>query len=256
MKNEIETLRRWIGESQYTVAFTGAGVSTDSGLNDFRSASKGVYHQPNPYGVSTDRILSPRFYEEHPLEFFEFYRTKLLDLSAKPNYIHYAMADMERQGKLQAIITQNADNLHQRAGSVKVIDFHGNVYDNTCPLCGKRYPPTVVADCAGIPYCDCGGIIRPGIVLFDEIPDMHKVMEAIRQLNRAELLLIAGSSLKVSSAYRMLKRFKGRIAILNLDPTPFDQRADLVIHDLLTPVFHRLWPMDQRPADLPEQRKL
>ena len=243
MKNEIEILRRWIEESQYTVAFTGAGVSTDSGLNDFRSAAKGVYNQPNSYGVSTDRILSPQFYAEHPLEFFEFYRTKLLNLSAKPNYIHYAMADMERQGKLAAIITQNADNLHQRAGSRRVIDFHGNVYDNTCPRCGKRYPPSVVADCDGIPYCDCGGIIRPGIVLFDETPDMYKVMAIIKELNKSDLLIVAGTSLKVSSAHRLLKNYKGRMVILNLDPTPYDDRADLVINEKLRPIFEELWPM-------------
>ena len=252
MKEKIEALRRMLDESAYTVTFTGAGVSTDSGLNDFRSAGKGIYNQPNPYGVPTDRILSPQFYAEHPREFFDFYRTKLLDLSAKPNYIHYAMADMERQGKLAAVITQNADNLHRRAGSRRVIDFHGNVYENTCPLCGKHFPPEVVADCEGIPYCECGGIIRPGILLFDEIPDMYKVMDLVKELNKSDLLIVAGTSLKVSSAHRLLKNYKGRMVILNLDPTPYDDRAELVINEPLSPVFRALWPIENCPTDIPQ----
>lgn len=242
MKEKIKLLRQWLEHAKYAVAFTGAGVSTDSGLNDFRSAS-GVYNQANPYGVPTDRILSPEFYHAHPAEFFEFYRTKLLDLSADPNYIHYAMADMEKKGKLKCIITQNGDNLHQRAGSRNVIDFHGNVYDNTCPNCGKTFHPSVVADCPGIPYCACGGIIRPGILLFGEVPDMNKVMALIKELNKSDLLIVAGSSLKVSSAHKLLKNYKGKMAILNLDPTPYDNRAGLVIHEKLRPVFEQLWPL-------------
>lgn len=243
--NDTEQLRQWLRESSYAVAFTGAGVSTDSGLNDFRSKDKGVYNHPNPYGVPTDRILSPEFYNSRPAEFFDFYRTELLDLSVKPNYIHYAMADMEKQGVLKSVITQNGDNLHQFAGSRNVIDFHGNVYDNECPNCKKRFHPTVISECSGIPYCECGGIIRPGIVLFDEIPDMRKVMAAAKEIRRADLLIVAGSSLRVSSAGRMLNNYKGRLVILNLEPTPFDDRADLVINDRLRPVFERLWPMEQ-----------
>lgn len=242
MNNKIAILKKWLAEAKYAVAFTGAGVSTDSGLSDFRGAS-GVYRRGNRYGVPTDRILSPDFYNKHPAEFFDFYRSTLLDLGADPNYIHYAMADMEAKGALKCIITQNADNLHRRAGSKNVIDFHGNVYDNTCPRCGKRFHPSVVANCEGIPYCECGGIIRPGIVLFDEIPDMFKVMALIKELNRSDLLLVAGSSLKVSSAHRLLKNYKGKMVILNLDPTPYDERADLVINEKLRPVFEELWPM-------------
>jgi len=242
MKEKIQLLRKWLYESEYAVAFTGAGVSTDSGLNDFRGAA-GVYNQGNPYGVPTDRILSPDFYNSHPAEFFDFYRTKLLDLSADPNYIHYAMADMEEKGLLKCVITQNGDNLHQRAGSKHVIDFHGNVYDNTCPNCGKTFHPSVVADCEGVPYCECGGIIRPGILLFDEIPDMHKIMALIKELNKSDLLIVAGTSLKVSSAHRLLKNYKGRMVILNLDPTPYDERADMVINEKLRPIFEELWPM-------------
>ncbi len=242
MTDKIQLLGQWLREAGYAVAFTGAGVSTDSGLNDFRGAS-GVYNQANPYGVATDRILSTEFYASRPGDFFEFYRTKLLDLSVKPNYIHYALADMEEKGLIKCVITQNADNLHQRAGSRHVIDFHGNVYDNRCPDCGRSFHPRVVADCRGVPRCPCGGIIRPGIVLFDQVPDMGKVMALIKELNRADLLIVAGSSLKVSSAHRLLKNYKGRLVILNLDPTPYDSRADLVINSGLRPVFEELWPL-------------
>lgn len=243
MRARIELLRKWLNEAEYAVAFTGAGVSTDSGLNDFRSADKGVYYQENPYGVPADQILTPEFYSSRPRDFFEFYRTKLLDLSADPNYIHYTLADMERKGKIKAVITQNGDNLHQRAGSQNVIDFHGNVYDNACPDCGKTFPPTVVADCDGVPYCDCGGIIRPGILLFGEVPDMHKVMKLVKELSKADLLIVAGSSLRVSSAHRLLNYYKGKLVILNRDPTPYDEKAALVIHHELRPVFEDLWPM-------------
>ena len=239
MKDKIRLLKQWLTEAEYAVAFTGAGVSTDSGLNDFRGAN-GVYKQGNTYGVPTDRILSPEFYHERPADFFEFYRSTLLDLSADPNYIHYAMAEMEQQGLLKCIITQNGDNLHQRAGSKYVIDFHGNVYDNTCPNCGKTFHPRVVADCEGIPYCDCGGIIRPGILLFDEIPDMRKVMTLVKELHKSDLLLVAGTSLQVSSAHRLLKNYKGKMVIVNLSPTPYDDRADLVIHEDLRIVFEEL----------------
>lgn len=242
MKDKISLLRRWLDEAEHAVAFTGAGVSTDSGLADFRGAS-GVYTTGNSYGVPAERILSPEFYKSRPADFFEFYRSRLLDLSADPNYIHYAMADMEAKGLLKCVITQNADNLHQRAGSRSVIDFHGNVYNNSCPSCGRTFHPSVVADCEGIPYCDCGGMIRPGILLFGEIPDMKKVMELIKELNKADLLIIAGASLRVSSAHRLLKNYRGKMVILNLDPTPYDDRAELVINEKLRPVFEELWPI-------------
>jgi len=242
MNEKIRLLRTWLEEAEYPVAFTGAGVSTDSGLNDFRGAS-GVYNQYNPYGVPTDRILSPEFYSSRPADFFEFYRTRLLDLSADPNYIHYAMADMEAKGRLKCVITQNGDNLHQRAGSRYVIDFHGNVYENTCPDCGRKFHPSVVTGCSGIPYCGCGGIIRPGILFFDEIPDMNNVMALVKELKKSDLLIIAGSSLKVSSAHRLLKNYKGKMVILNHSPTPYDDKAALVINEKLKPIFEELWPM-------------
>lgn len=248
LREKTALLRQWLDRAEHAVILTGAGVSTDSGLADFRSRDKGIYNQSNPYGCSTDRILSPEFYNAHPYEFFEFYRTKLLNLAAPPNMVHYAIADMERKGRIAAVLTQNADNLHQRAGSVKVIDFHGNVYDNSCPNCGRKFHPRVVAECDGVPRCQCGGIIRPGIVLFGEIPDMGKIMEAVKQLRLSDLLIVAGSSLQVSSSYKLLKSYKGKMAILNLDPTPFDGRADLVINAGLADIFRLLWPMDGEEA--------
>lgn len=246
MNDKVALLRQWLETADCAVAFTGAGISTDSGLSDFRGAN-GIYRQNNSYGLSAEQILTPAFYENHPLEFFTFYRTKLLDLSARSNYIHFAMADMERKGRLKCIITQNADNLHQEAGSRHVIDFHGNVHLNTCSQCGRRFPAAAVADCNEVPRCSCGGVIRPGILLFGEVPDMTKIMALVKELNLADLLLVAGSSLQVSSSHHLLRRYKGRMVIWNLDPTPYDEKADLVIQEPLLPLFQELWPITLLP---------
>ena len=154
-----------------------------------------------------------------------------------------ALAEMERAGVIKCVITQNADNLHQRAGSKNVIDIHGNVYINTCEVCGKRFPPEAVADCAGVPRCGvCGGVIRPGILLFGEVPDMHAAMAAIREINRSDLLIAGGTSLKVSSAPRLLDRYRGKLVIVNDEPTPYDARAALVINAPIAEAFSRIWP--------------
>lgn len=235
-------LRQMLSEAKHAVFFGGAGVSTDSGLADFRSRKQGLYNQPSGYGATPEEILTPAYMLAHPAEFFEFYRTKLLNLAAPPNSVHYALAQMESAGLIKCVITQNADNLHQRAGSRKVIDIHGNVYENYCLDCGKRFPPEVVADCPGVPRCDvCGGMIRPGILLFGEIPDMKLTMQAIRELNKCDLLIIGGTSLKVSSAPRLLERFKGCMAIINDEPTPFDSRADVVIRGGIAEAFRLIW---------------
>ena len=232
-----------LAEARYAVFFGGAGVSTDSGLVDFRSQARGLYNRPSEYSASPEEMLTPGFYEEHPEEFFDFYRTKLLNLAAPPNSVHYALAEMEAAGVIKCVITQNADDLHQRAGSKNVIDIHGNVYINTCPGGGKRFPPEVVADCAGVPRCDvCGGIIRPGILLFGEVPDMKLAMAAIREINRSDLLIAGGTSLKVSSAPRLLDRYRGKLVIVNDEPTPYDARAALVINAPIAEVFSRIWP--------------
>ena len=242
-QGKCRELRKMLAEARYAVFFGGAGVSTDSGLVDFRSQARGLYYRPSEYSASPEEMLTPGFYEEHPEEFFDFYRTKLLNLAAPPNSVHYALAEMEAAGVIKCVITQNADDLHQRAGSKNVIDIHGNVYINTCPGCGKRFPPEVVADCAGVPRCDvCGGIIRPGILLFGEVPDMKLAMAAIREINRSDLLIAGGTSLKVSSAPRLLDRYKGKLVIVNDEPTPYDERAALVINAPIAEVFSRIWP--------------
>ena len=242
-QGKCRELRKMLAEACYAVFFGGAGVSTDSGLVDFRSQARGLYNRPSEYSASPEEMLTPKFYEEHPEEFFDFYRTKLLNLAAPPNSVHYALAEMEAAGAIKCVVTQNADDLHQRAGSKNVIDIHGNVYINTCPGCGKRFPPEVVADCAGVPRCDvCGGIIRPGILLFGEVPDMKLAMAAIREINRSDLLIAGGTSLKVSSAPRLLDRYRGKLVIVNDEPTPYDARAALVINAPIAEVFSRIWP--------------
>ena len=242
-QGKCRELRKMLAEARYAVFFGGAGVSTDSGLVDFRSQARGLYNRPSEYSASPEEMLTPGFYEQHPEEFFDFYRTKLLHLAAPPNSVHYALAEMEAAGAIKCVITQNADDLHQRAGSKNVIDIHGNVYINTCPGCGKRFPPEVVADCAGVPRCDvCGGIIRPGILLFGEVPDMKLAMAAIREINRSDLLIAGGTSLKVSSAPRLLDRYRGKLVIVNDEPTPYDERAALVINAPIAEVFSRIWP--------------
>ena len=242
-QGKCRELRKMLAEARYAVFFGGAGVSTDSGLVDFRSQARGLYNRPSEYSASPEEMLTPGFYEEHPEEFFDFYRTKLLNLAAPPNSVHYALAEMEAAGVIKCVITQNADDLHQRAGSKNVIDIHGNVYINTCPCCGKRFPPEVVADCAGVPRCDvCGGIIRPGILLFGEVPDMKLAMAAIREINRSDLLIAGGTSLKVSSAPRLLDRYRGKLVIVNDEPTPYDARAALVINAPIAEAFSRIWP--------------
>lgn len=231
-------LRERLWEAEHAVFFGGAGVSTDSGLADFRSRSSGLYNRPSEYGARADKILTPEFYREHTEAFYDFYRTKLLNTAAPPNSVHYALAELEAAGRIKGIITQNADRLHQRAGSRNVIELHGNVYENTCLNCGKSFPPSVIEHGTGIPRCDvCGGLIRPHILLFGEVPDMHQVMAAVHELRLCDLLIIGGTSLKVSSAPRLLDRFKGSIAIINDEPTPLDDRADIVIHGKIAEAF-------------------
>lgn len=228
-----------LDESEHAVFFGGAGVSTDSGLADFRSARGGLYNQPSEYGARADKILTPEFFRDHTEAFFDFYRTKLLNTAAPPNSVHYALAELEAEGKIKCIITQNADRLHQRAGSRNVIELHGNVYENTCLNCGKSFPPSVIEHGTGIPRCDvCGGIIRPHILLFGEVPDMRQVMKAVHELRLCDLLIIGGTSLRVSSAPRLLDRFKGKIVIINDESTPFDDMADIVIRSRIAEVFN------------------
>jgi len=254
-EEKLARLRRWLAQSRRTVFFGGAGVSTDSGLADFRSASSGLYRRGPFCGLPPEKILSRDFFLAHPAEFYEYYRTRLLKLEAEPNIVHRTLAAMERAGRLEAVLTQNADGLHQRAGSRRVLDLHGNVYRNSCMACGKAFSAEEVAHGAPVPRCECGGLIRPGIVLFGEVPDMTVVLEAVGELRACELLLVGGTSLQVSSAQKLLNGpRKGRMVILNEEPTPFDAQADMVLRGPLRDVFSRLagdYPDAQRKGETP-----
>jgi NAD-dependent deacetylase len=242
--DNIKQLQQWVQQDKRIVFFGGAGVSTESGIPDFRSTSHGLYHQSNPYHCPTHEILSHRFFLEHPYEFFQFYRTKLLKLEARPNQTHQTLARIEQEKGHLTIITQNADGLHQRAGSKNVLEIHGSIYKNTCMDCGKPYPVEYVAYHDRVPRCSCGGIIRPGIVLFDEIPDLAIIQKASRAISQADLLIIGGTSLVLSSARSLLRPFHGaHLVILNEDPTPLDDQADLVIHQKLGEVFGQISPV-------------
>ena len=225
--SEIETLREWIQQSDNIVFFGGAGVSTESGIPDFRSVD-GLYHQH--YRFPPETILSHTFYEQNTEEFFRFYRDKMICLSAKPNPAHTALANLEKQGKLCAVITQNIDGLHQAAGSKNVLELHGSIHRNFCERCGKFYGIQAVTESTGIPVCDCGGIIKPDVVLYEEGLNENTIDESVRYISSAEILIIGGTSLAVYPAAGLVTYFRGKhLVVINKTPTPMDSRADLLI---------------------------
>lgn len=224
---EIETLREWIQQSDNIVFFGGAGVSTESGIPDFRSVD-GLYHQHYRYPPET--ILSHTFYEQNTEEFFRFYRDKMICLSAKPNPAHTALANLEKQGKLRAVITQNIDGLQQAAGSKNVLELHGSIHRNFCERCGKFYGIQAVTESTGIPVCDCGGTIKPDVVLYEEGLNENTIDESVRYISSAEILIIGGTSLAVYPAAGLVTYFRGkRLVVINKTPTPMDSRADLLL---------------------------
>ena len=234
----IETLRRWVSESNQMVAFTGAGVSTESGVPDFRSVD-GLYNQKFEYPPET--IISHSFYLRNPEYFFRFYREKMMPLEVQPNITHFTLAKWEREGHLAAVVTQNIDGLHQKAGSRRVYELHGSIRRNYCTQCGKFYPAEFVKNCNGIPRCGCGGIVKPDVVLYEEGLNDRVVEGALEAISQADLLLVAGTSLTVYPAAGFLRYYRGnRLVLINRDPTPYDDRADLVIHDSLGKVLSRL----------------
>ena len=234
----IETLRRWVSESNQMVAFTGAGVSTESGVPDFRSVD-GLYNQKFEYPPET--IISHSFYLRNPEYFFRFYREKMMPLEVQPNITHFTLAKWEREGHLAAVVTQNIDGLHQKAGSKRVYELHGSILRNYCSQCGKSYPAEFVKNSNGIPRCGCGGIVKPDVVLYEEGLNDSVVEGALEAISQAELLLGAGTSLTVYPAAGFLRYYRGnRLVLINRDPTPYDDRADLVIHDSLGKVLSRL----------------
>jgi NAD-dependent deacetylase len=230
MDENIQTLKEWIDGSDNIVFFGGAGVSTESGIPDFRSVD-GLYHQKYDYPPET--ILSHTFFMRNPGEFYRFYKDKMLELDIEPNAAHKKLAELERAGKLKAVVTQNIDGLHQKAGSKIVYELHGTVHKNYCMKCGKFFDARYVKAAEKIPYCDeCSGIIKPDVVLYEEGLDDSTVRGAVNAIANADVLIIAGTSLTVYPAAGMVRYFSGsNLVLINRDPTPMDSAADLVLHD-------------------------
>ncbi|SFD10260.1 NAD-dependent protein deacylase [Butyrivibrio sp. YAB3001] len=227
MDDQVKKLREIIEQSDNIVFFGGAGVSTESGVPDFRSED-GLYHQH--YKYPPEQILSHTFYERMPEEFFRFYRDKLLISGIKPNKAHLKLAELEKKGKLKAVITQNIDGLHQAAGSKKVLELHGSVHRNYCEKCGKFYDFDFMANFDGIPRCDCGGRVKPDVVLYEEGLDMDVVNESVNFIRNADVLIIGGTSLAVYPAAGLIDYYRGnKLVLINKSATPRDGQADLVV---------------------------
>lgn len=225
MNQQLEQL---IAQSSRIVFFGGAGVSTESGIPDFRSVD-GLYHQHYAYPPET--ILSHTFFVQKPEEFYRFYREKLLVDGAQPNPAHRRLARLEAEGKLTAVITQNIDGLHQAAGSKNVLELHGSTLRNYCTACGKFYPASAIAASEGIPRCSCGGVIKPDVVLYEEGLDSATLEAAVQALAAADLLIVGGTSLAVYPAAGLLQYYRGKeLVVINKTATPADRRATLVIH--------------------------
>ncbi len=221
------TLKEIIKESKRIVFFGGAGVSTESGIPDFRSED-GLYRLK--YDIPPERILSADYFFSHTDKFYEFYRDKMLPLDKKPNKAHFKLAEWEREGKLLAVVTQNIDGLHQAAGSKNVFELHGSIHRNYCLSCGKFFSAEQIKNGTGIPRCSCGGIIKPDVVLYGEMLDNQTVQGAVRAISEADLLIVAGTSLTVYPAAGFVDYFRGeRLVLINRDETPLDGRCDLVL---------------------------
>lgn len=234
----MKGLKQIIEESRKIVFFGGAGVSTESGIPDFRSQD-GLYHTKYDYPPET--IISRSFFESNTREFYRFYRDKMLYPDAEPNACHYALAKLEAQGKLKAVITQNIDGLHQKAGSRTVYELHGSVLRNYCMRCGKFYPVEFIKNSSDIPRCDCGGVVKPDVVLYEESLDDKTVNGAIHAIADADTLIIGGTSLVVYPAASLIDFFRGKnLVVVNLSPTPRDRQATLLIEEKIGKVFEDL----------------
>ena len=239
MQQELETLKKWIDNSDNIVFFGGAGVSTESGIPDFRSVD-GLYNQQYDYPPET--ILSHTFFRSNTEEFYRFYRAKMLALDAKPNAAHKKLAQWEQEGKLKAVVTQNIDGLHQAAGSKMVYELHGSVHRNYCQKCGAFYDARYMLESKGIPKCEkCGGIIKPDVVLYEEGLDDATMRGAIRAINQADVLIIGGTSLTVYPAAGLIDYYNGnKLVLINKSVTPMDSRADLLVQGPIGEIFSQL----------------
>lgn len=238
MEDKIIKLQEIIDKYDNIVFFGGAGVSTESGIPDFRSQD-GLYHQKYDYPPET--ILSHTFFMRRPEEFYKFYRDKMLCDTAKPNAAHMKLAELEKCGKLKAVITQNIDNLHQMAGSRKVLELHGSVYRNYCMKCGKFYDFSYIKNSTGVPRCECGGMVKPDVVLYEEGLDNQTLTDSVWTISQAQVLIIGGTSLAVYPAAGLIDYFRGDcLVVINKAPTPRDRNADLLIKDPIGQVFSQI----------------
>ena len=235
---KLEILKQWIGESHRIVFFGGAGVSTESGIPDFRSTD-GLYSQKFDYPPET--IISHSFYLRKPEYFFRFYREKMLPLGFAPNITHRVLARWEQEGRLSAVVTQNIDGLHQKAGSQRVYELHGSVLRNYCTRCGKFHTAEFIRDHEGVPKCDCGGTVKPDVVLYEESLEGETLEKSVYAIENADLLIVAGTSLTVYPTAGLINYYRGdRLVLINRDATPYDTRADLVFHESLGDIFSQL----------------
>lgn len=234
----LEQFRSWLSQSNYIVFFGGAGVSTESGIPDFRSVD-GLYHQKYAYPPET--ILSHSFFIKKQKEFFEFYREKMIFTDAQPNMTHIKLAQFEAEGKVKAVVTQNIDGLHQKAGSKNVLELHGSVHRNYCMKCGKYYGIEAVLGVDGVPACGCGGIIKPDVVLYEEGLNEDIMSKAVQHISNADMLIIGGTSLSVYPAAGLVRYYKGdRLVLINKSTTPYDRYVNLLLQNGLGEVFSQV----------------
>lgn len=233
----IEKLKKMIAESGKIVFLGGAGVSTESGIPDFRSEN-GVFNAIREYGYPPETLLSRTFFDSHPEVFFKYYRGLLMNGDAKPNRAHYALAKLEQEGKLTAVATQNIDGLHTMAGSKNVYELHGSIKRNHCMKCHKFYDDEFIAKSEGVPRCSCGGIVKPDVVLYEEGLDYDTLNGAVTHIMRADMLIVGGTSLQVYPAAGLIDYYRGeRLVLINKSKTPYDRYADLVINDSIGKVL-------------------
>ena len=231
--NKIEKLQEIIDASDNIVFFGGAGVSTESGIPDFRSES-GIFKSLEKYGDTPERLVSHSYYLEHTDKFFSYYKDCLIFPEVEPNPAHYTLARLEKEGKLKAIITQNIDGLHQKAGSKNVLELHGSVYRNYCEICKKEYDLNFILESEGIPHCTCGGIIKPDVILYEEALDMNILNKSVEYIMSAETLIVGGTSLVVYPAAGLINYFKGKnLVLINKSQTDYDNLATLVINEAI-----------------------